>query len=137
MPISKDALLMTVVFCVYGAVIFWMNRRTKTFWNDAEGLTIDEFASVVALPLWLYVGIRLALAGATISATQVDYFEVLTWIPLATVAKRAVERFGFPGKRGTPPSTPSWGGGYGGEMFGGGYQQGLPQGQPPPTNPTG
>lgn len=128
MPISLDAILMTGVFVVYGAVIFWMNRHTKTFWNDAEGLTIDEFASVVALPLWLYVGIGLALAGPAISETQVDYFEVLTWLPLATVAKRAIERFGFPGKRGTPPSSPSWGDGYDGGMYGGGFRG---SGQPP------
>lgn len=129
MPIPREAVLMTAVFIVYGVVIFWMNRHTKTFWNDAEGLTIDEFASVVALPLWLYVGIGLALSGPSITETQVDYFEVLTWLPLATVAKRAIERFGFPGKRGTPPQSNGWGGGFGGMDYGG-YSERPPREQP-------
>ncbi len=68
----------------------------KGFWNDEHGLTIDEFAALLVLPLFLFVGVKLALAK-DISPTQVDFFTVLTYPILAVVARQAVERFGFPG----------------------------------------
>lgn len=67
----------------------------RGFWNDEHGLTIDEFAALLVLPLFLFVGIKLALAD-DISSTQVDFFTVLTYPILAVVARQAVERFGFP-----------------------------------------
>lgn len=73
----------------------------RGFWNDPEGLTIDEFAALMILPLFLFVGVKLALAD-DITSTQVDFFTVLTYPILAVVARQAVEKFGFPvtGNRG-------------------------------------
>lgn len=78
----------------------------KGFWNDPGGLTIDEFAALLVLPLFLFVGIKLAI-GYDITSTQVDFFTVLTYPILAVVARQAVERFGFPNLRGrsTIPAT--------------------------------
>lgn len=69
----------------------------KGFWNDPEGLTIDEFAALMVIPLFLFYGARMAIAD-DISPTQVDFFTVLTYPILAVVARKAVERFGFPVK---------------------------------------
>lgn len=71
----------------------------KGFWNDENGLTIDEFAALLVIPLFLFVGVKLAMADE-ISSTQVDFFTVLTYPILAVVARQAVERFGFPGRKG-------------------------------------
>ena len=68
----------------------------KGFWNDPNGLTIDEFAALLVLPLFLFVGVKLAMAGQEITSVQVDFFTVLTYPILAVVARQAVERFGFP-----------------------------------------
>jgi len=72
----------------------------KGFWNDPDGLSIEEFAAILVLPLFLFVGIKLAMT-ADITGTQVDFFTVLTYPILAVVARKAVERFGIPslGKR--------------------------------------
>jgi len=72
----------------------------RGFWNDSAGLTIDEFAALAVLQLFLFVGVKLALTD-NISSTQVDFFTVLTYPILGVVARQAVERFGFPalGKR--------------------------------------
>jgi hypothetical protein len=67
----------------------------RGFWNDPDGLTIDEFAALMVLPLFLFTGVKLALAK-DITATQVDFFTVLTYPILAVVARRAVENFGWP-----------------------------------------
>lgn len=67
----------------------------RGFWNDQDGLTIDEFAALAVLPLFLFVGVKMAVAD-DISSTQVDFFTVLTYPILAVVARKAVERFGFP-----------------------------------------
>lgn len=80
----------------------------RGFWNDPNGLTIDEFAALMVLPLFLYVGVKLAMAE-DISSTQVDFFTVLTYPILAVVARQAVERIGWPsfGKRSTSVSLPT------------------------------
>ena len=127
--VSREAVLLSAIFGAFVLLICWLNRHGRTLFNDSEGLTVDEFAAVAALPLWIYVGISMALRGAAITATEVDFFEVLSWVPIATIAKQAVSRFGFPGKRGTPPSSPSWGGGFGGMDYGG-YQERPPREQP-------
>ncbi|WP_422448566.1 hypothetical protein [Thermoanaerobacterium sp. DL9XJH110] len=67
----------------------------RGFWNDPNGLTIDEFAALLVLPLFLFVGVKLAMAK-DISSTQVDFFTVLTYPILAVVARQAVERIGWP-----------------------------------------
>jgi len=126
--VSRDAVLLSGIFAGFLFLICWLNRHGRTFFNDSEGLTIDEFAAVSALPLWIYVGISMALSGPNITEVEVDFFEVLSWVPVATIAKQAVAKFGFPGKRGTPPSSPSWGGGYGMD-YGGGYDR-PPREQP-------
>lgn len=77
----------------------------RGFWNDQNGLTIDEFAALLVLPLFLFVGVKLAMAK-DISSTQVDFFTVLTYPILAVVARQAVERFGFPGFRKRKPAAP-------------------------------
>ena len=74
----------------------WWVMSLKGFWNDPGGLTIDEFAALLVLPLFLFVGVKLALAGEEITSVQVDFFTVLTYPILAVVARQAVERFGFP-----------------------------------------
>ena len=61
----------------------------RGFWNDPNGLTIDEFAALLVLPLFLFVGVKLAMAK-DISSTQVDFFTVLTYPILAVVARQAV-----------------------------------------------
>lgn len=71
----------------------------RGFWNDPDGLTIDEFAALAVLPLFLFVGVKMAIAK-DISSTQVDFFTVLTYPILAVVARKAIERFGFPSKQG-------------------------------------
>jgi hypothetical protein len=68
--------------------------QMKGFWNEDRGLTIDEFAALLVLPLFLFVGVRLAMA-TDISSTQVDFFTVFTYPILAVVARQVVERFGF------------------------------------------
>jgi len=80
----------------------------RGFWNDPDGLTIDEFAALLVLPLFLFVGVKMAIAD-DISSTQVDFFTVLTYPILAVVARKAVERFGFPslGGRGQIPAAAS------------------------------
>lgn len=67
----------------------------RGFWNDPDGLSIEEFAALLVLPLFLFVGVKLAIAE-DISSTQVDFFTVLTYPILAVVARKAVERFGIP-----------------------------------------
>lgn len=67
----------------------------RGFWNDPDGLSIEEFAALLVLPLFLFVGIKLAL-DEDITGTQVDFFTVLTYPILAVVARKAVERFGIP-----------------------------------------
>lgn len=116
--------MLGLVFALYLSGIYWLTRRCRGFWNDSEGLTIDELASLLSLGLWIYVGINLALLGDKITEVQVDFFEVLTWLPLATVAKQVVSRFGLPGKRG---HNSNQGGGYYDPYGGGGYA--------PPYNP--
>jgi hypothetical protein len=88
----------------------------KGFWNDPDGLSIEEFAAILVLPLFLFVGIKLAMT-ADITGTQVDFFTVLTYPILAVVARKAVERVGFPvlGKRqqAVAVDTDNYGAGYG------------------------
>lgn len=85
----------------------------RGFWNDPEGLTIDEFAAILVLPLFLFVGVKLAMAD-DITSTQVDFFTVLTYPILAVVARQAVERFGFPlvGRKGKMSQVSNEGGTY-------------------------
>ncbi len=124
--VSREAILLSGIFAGFLFLLCWLNRNGRTFFNDSEGLTIDEFAAVSALPLWIYVGISMALNGPNITEVEVDFFEVLSWVPVATIAKQAVARFGFPGKRGS--KAPDYGG-YGG--YGGGYE-GEDYAQQPP-----
>ncbi|PRR69206.1 hypothetical protein MHFGQ_09390 [Moorella humiferrea] len=35
----------------------------KGFWNDPDGLTINEFPALTVLPLFLFVGVKLALTN--------------------------------------------------------------------------
>lgn len=114
--VSRDAVLLSGIFAGFLFLICWLNRHGRTFFNDSEGLTIDEFAAVSALPLWIYVGISMALNGPNITEVEVDFFEVLSWVPVATIAKQAVARIGFPGKRGS--KLPDYGGFEGGNEGG-------------------
>lgn len=67
----------------------------KGFWNDPDGLTTAELTILVVLPLYLFVGVKLALAK-DLSANQVDFFSVLSYPILAAIAKQAIERIGWP-----------------------------------------
>lgn len=76
----------------------------KGFWNDPDGLSTAELTILAVLPLYLFVGVKLALAK-NLSANQVDFFSVLSYPILAAIAKQAIERIGWPvlGRRGQIP----------------------------------
>lgn len=80
----------------------------RGFWNDPDGLTTAELTILAVLPLYLFVGVKLALAQ-DLSANQVDFFSVLSYPILAAIAKQAIERIGWPvlGRKGqiSPPQT--------------------------------
>jgi hypothetical protein len=65
------------------------------FWNDNDGLTISELTIMCVLPLYLFVGVKLAL-DTELSNNQVDFFATLSYPILAAIAKQAVERIGWP-----------------------------------------
>ncbi|AYO30791.1 hypothetical protein D2962_09375 [Biomaibacter acetigenes] len=67
----------------------------KGFWNDPDGLTTAELTILAVLPLYLFVGVKLALTK-DLSANQVDFFSVLSYPILAAIAKQAIERIGWP-----------------------------------------
>lgn len=73
----------------------------RGFWNDPDGLTIEDLAVLASLGLYVFVGVKIALAG-DISTNQVDFFTVLGYPIIAAIAKRAIERIGWPtlGRRG-------------------------------------
>lgn len=73
-------------------------NKFKTFINDNDGLTIAEFTILLTLPLYLFVGVKYAMAQ-DLSTTQVDFFSILSYPILAAIAKQAIERFGFPNLR--------------------------------------
>jgi hypothetical protein len=127
--LNSSSLTMAIVFCLYIALLWFVSRHCRGFWSDAEGITADEFASVLSLGLWIYVGMTMALSGANITATQVDFFEVLTYLPLATVAKQAIARFGFPGKRNK--RTGYYGGGGYEDQYGEPYEDETNYERPP------
>lgn len=81
----------------------------KGFWNDPDGLTTAELTILAVLPLYLFVGVKLALAK-DLSANQVDFFSVLSYPILAAIAKQAIERIGWPklGRRGQIPYQPPY-----------------------------
>lgn len=97
--LNPSLLTMSLVFVVYFVGVHWMTHNCKGFWNDADGISMDEFASLISIGLWIYVGITLALSGSAITESQVNFFEVLTYLPLATVAKQAIMRIGWPSRR--------------------------------------
>lgn len=76
----------------------------RGFWNDSDGLTTAELTILAVLPLYIFVGVKLALAK-DLSANQVDFFSVLSYPILAAIAKQAIERIGWPflGRRGQMP----------------------------------
>jgi hypothetical protein len=57
--------------------------KFRGFWNDHDGLSIADVVIWVALPPWLYVAYKYALA-VDLSGNQVDFFQVLTY-PLLLV----------------------------------------------------
>lgn len=81
----------------------------KGFWNDPDGLTTAELTILAVLPLYLFVGVKLALAK-DLSANRVDFFSVLSYSILAAIAKQAIERIGWPvlGRRGQAPYQVSY-----------------------------
>lgn len=73
----------------------------KGFWNDPEGLAVSEVTVLTCLPLYLFVGAKMAFAGE-VSVNQVDFFSVLSYPIIAAIAKQAIEQIGWPalGRRG-------------------------------------
>lgn len=75
--------------------------KIKGFWNDPDGFTIEDLAVLTALGLYVFVGAKMAVVK-DISSNQVDFFTVLGYPIIAAIAKRAIERIGWPtlGRRG-------------------------------------
>jgi hypothetical protein len=100
----------------------------RGFWNDPDGITIEDLAVLASLGLYVFVGVKIALAG-DVSTNQVDFFAVLGYPIIAAIAKKAIERIGWPtlGRRGQalPQQPPAYYNGYGGYAY---YQ--------PPMTPT-
>ena len=73
----------------------------RGFWNDPDGITIEDLAVLASLGLYVFVGVKIALAG-DVSTNQVDFFAVLGYPIIAAIAKKAIERIGWPtlGRRG-------------------------------------
>ncbi|MCL6561283.1 MAG: hypothetical protein K6U74_21345 [Firmicutes bacterium] len=67
----------------------------RGFWNDSDGLTVAEVTILACLPLYLFVGVKMAFSGE-IGANQVDFFSVLSYPIIAAIAKQAIERIGWP-----------------------------------------
>lgn len=61
----------------------------RGFWNDPDGLSIAELATVLSLPIWMYVAIKFARAP-DLTANQVDYFTVLSYPLLIAVGGKAI-----------------------------------------------
>lgn len=74
----------------------------KGFWNDGDGITISDIASIITILLYLFVGVKLAISK-NLTANQVDFFSILSYPILAIIAKQAIERVGFPSLRRQPP----------------------------------
>lgn len=81
----------------------------RAFWSDPEGLTIEDVAVLAALGLYVFVGVKIALGG-DISGNQVDFFTVLGYPIIAAIARRAIERIGWPalGRRQVRSSRPQY-----------------------------
>lgn len=77
----------------------------RGFWNDGDGITIPDIASIITIILYLFVGIKLAISK-NLTANQVDFFSILSYPILAIIAKQAIERVGFPSLGRRPPITP-------------------------------
>ncbi|MDQ7791270.1 MAG: hypothetical protein RDV00_03970 [Clostridia bacterium] len=75
--------------------------KAKGFWNDPDGFTIEDLAVLASLGLYVFVGAKMAMAK-DVSSNQVDFFTVLGYPIIAAIAKRAIERIGWPtlGRRG-------------------------------------
>lgn len=77
----------------------------KGFWNDRDGITISDIASIITIILYLFVGIKLAISK-DLTVNQVDFFSILSYPILAIIAKQAIERVGFPSLGRRPPVVP-------------------------------
>lgn len=91
--------------------------KLRGFWNDPEGLTVEDLAILCCLGLFIYTGVKL-VAKPTLSGNEVDVLAILTYPIIAAIARRAIERIGWPmlGRRGQVPYQPpssSYYGGYG------------------------
>jgi hypothetical protein len=80
-------------------------NKVKGFWNDRDGITISDIASIITILLYLFVGIKLAISK-NLTANQVDFFSILSYPILAIIAKQAIERVGFPSLGRRPPVIP-------------------------------
>jgi hypothetical protein len=80
-------------------------NKVKGFWNDRDGITISDIASIITILLYLFVGIKLAISK-NLTANQVDFFSILSYPILAIIAKQAIERVGFPSLGRRPPMVP-------------------------------
>lgn len=74
------------------------NVFTKTFWNDADGLSLADLVVVVILPIWMYVAIKLAIAKE-LSGNQVDFFLVVSYPLLIAVGGKALGYIPLPWSR--------------------------------------
>jgi len=77
----------------------------KGFWNDNDGLTISDIASVTTILLYSFVGVKLAISE-NLTTNQVDLFSILSYPILAIIAKQAIEQVGFPFLGRRPSITP-------------------------------
>lgn len=66
----------------------------KAFWNNEEGLTLQEFVAVVVMLMWVLVtGVILYnMIYHEITQAMIDFYSVLGWMPLGVIGGLFGER---------------------------------------------
>ncbi len=72
--------------------------KLRGFWNDPDGWSLADIVTVLALPVWMYVAVKFALAQ-DLSGNQVDYFLVLSYPLLIAVGGKMLSGLPLPWPR--------------------------------------
>lgn len=67
---------------------FPRNRKVG-FWNDKDGFSIADLVIICVLPIWMYVGAKLAFSSE-ITREHVDFFTVLSYPLLLAVGGKSL-----------------------------------------------